>query len=132
MTSQDWKEAEERLKSFWSPVRLKCDGYDITLRLERLDQFKNGILVCVNGEIRGEWLSKDCEERRRFMRPVKKSVWTQKQKASLKKISKRLRQKTGLFDPDAKLTFYYLHWTSFKALKSHLIKHNSNIEMVRE
>jgi len=132
ITAQEWKEIEEHLKSFYSTVRLNCDGYDVALRLERIDQFKNGILVYVNGELKMKWLGEDCEERRRFLRPVKKSAFSQKQKASLKKMSKRLRQKAGLPDPDASYTYYAPYWTSFRTLKSHLIKNNSTIELVRE
>lgn len=132
MTSQDWKEVEKSLKSFYSSVKLRCDGYEVTLLLRQISQFKNAILVYVNGVIKGEWLCKDCEERRRFLRPVKSSLYSQKQKAALKKISKSLRKKTGLLDPEASYTSYRYDWTSFKALKSHLSKHNSNIELVRE
>lgn len=129
VTSQEWKEAEERLKSLWSPVKLKCDGYDLALCLERIGQFKNGILVYINGVMKMEWLAEDCEERRRFLRPVKKSVFSQKQKAALRKVSKRVRKENGLPELDASYIEYVPYWTSFRALKSHLIKHNSEIEM---
>lgn len=128
MILEDWKVVEERLKSLHWSVELMCDGYNITIRLERLNQFKNVILVYVNDEIKMKWLGEDCEERRRFFRPVKKSIFSQKQKASLKKMSKR----SGLIDPDASYTYYAAYWTSFRALKSHLTKNNSTIELVRE
>lgn len=117
---------------FYSSVELRCDGYEVALVLVRISQFKNVIKVYVNGVIKGEWLVNDCEERRRFFRPVKRSVFTQKQKAAMKKVSKRLRQKAGLPDPDASFTYCVPYWTSFRALKRHLIKHNSNIELIRE
>jgi len=132
MSTQEWKQIEECLKSFYSPVKIKCDGYYVTLCLRRLDQFKNGILIYVNGEIKGKWLLEDCEERRRFFRPVKKSLYSRKQKASLKKISKRLRQKAGLSDPEINYTCYYPYWKSFRALKTHIIKNNSDIELELE
>lgn len=117
---------------FHSPVELRCDGYEVTLVLVRISQFKNGIKVYIAGVIKGEWLVNDCEERQRFFRPVKRSVFTQKQKAAMKKVSKRLRQKAGLLDPDASFTYYAPYWTSFRALKRHFIKHNSDIELIRE
>lgn len=132
MTPQDWKEVEKRLENFWLPVKLKCDEYELTLRLERINQFKNAILVYVNGLMKVKWMTEDCEERRRFFRPKKQSAYSQKQKAALRKMSKRLRQKAGLPDPDDTYTYYIPYWTSFKALKSHLIKNNSNIQLVRE
>ncbi|TEB10024.1 hypothetical protein Pmgp_02719 [Pelotomaculum propionicicum] len=110
----------------------RCDGYEVTLRLGRISQFKNAILVYINGEVRGEWLLKDCEERRRFFQPVKRSVLSRKTCSGLRKISKKLRQKAGLPDPDAKYTYYCPYWTSFKSLKRHLIKNNDSIELIKK
>lgn len=132
MTSQDWKEVEEELKSLYSLVKLKCDGYEVALALRRISQFENAILIYVNGVMKGKWIIEDCEERRRFFQPCSKSSYSQKQKESMKKISKRLRKKYDLPDPDAKYTFYRPYWKSFTALKRHLIKNNNTIEMVRE
>lgn len=132
MTPQDWKEVEENLKYFYTTVKLKCDGYNITLRLERISQFENGILIYVNGKMDFKWIGEDCEERRRFMQPVKKSLFSQKQKASLKKISKRLRQKSGLPEPNVSYTCYRPYWKSFRSLKSHLVKNNNSIELIKE
>lgn len=132
MTKQDWKEVEESLKSFYSIARLRCDGYEVAFVLKRISQMKNGICVYVNSVLEGKWLLEDCEERRRFLCPMKKSVYSRKQKEGLKKFSKRLRTRLDLPDPDKKYTYYLPYWTSFKSLKSHLIKNNSNIELVRE
>ncbi|SFH21635.1 hypothetical protein SAMN05660649_04286 [Desulfotomaculum arcticum] len=129
MTNEDWKEVEQQLQSIFSHVELKCDGYKVALVLKRLSQMKNGIIVYVNGIFEYKWLLDDCEERRRFCCPVKKSVYNQKHKAAMKKISKRLR---GLQDPEAKYTYYLPYWSSFRSLKSHLIKNNSSIELIRE
>lgn len=133
MTPRDWKEVEERLAMLYSSgVRLRCDGYEVRLILERVSQFRNAIRVYVGGVFRGKWLLEDCEERRRFLRPVKRSLHSRRSKAALRKIPKRVRRQVGLPDPDAKIVCYSFYWTSFKALKAHLIKHNKSIELVRE
>ena len=133
MTSQDWQEVEERLNHFYTFVELICDGYKVTLVLVRVTQFKNVIRIYVDGQIKGIWYTEDCEERRRFFRPVSKYAHTQKEKAHLNKISKSLRRKMGpWYDPNKKYTYYLPSWTSFKTLKSHLIKNNSNIELILE
>lgn len=131
MNPQEWKEVEKSLEDLWSLVKLKCDGYEVAFALRRISQMKNGILVFVNGGFKGKWLLEDCEERRRFLCPLKKSVYSKKQQEGLKKFSKRLRKKVGLPDPDVKYTCYYPYWTSFRSLKSHLIKNNKSIELVR-
>lgn len=129
MTPQDWKEVEKSLKSFYSAVNLMCDGYKVTLLLGPISQFKNALLVYIGGEIRGKWLREDCEERRRFFRSVTKSICSPKEKKAWKKLSKKTRLE---LEAMTRYTSYYSYWTSFRALKSHLIKNNSEIELVRE
>jgi len=106
-----------------------CDGYEVTLLLGPISQFKNAILVYIGGKIRGKWLSEDCEERRRFFQSVTKSILSPKKKAALKKLPKKTRLQ---LEEKTKYTYFLPYWTSFKALKSHLIKHNSNIELISE
>ncbi len=130
MSVEDWDKVEERLQHLYYPVKLNCDGYEVTLMLERRNQFKNVIMVYVNGVIKGKWLLDDCEERRRFFRKIVKSLHSTKEKKALRKISKRLRKENGLLDPDAKYTTYTWFWTSFNSLKKHLINHNKAIELV--
>jgi hypothetical protein len=125
ITPQDWKIIEQRLKSFYDPVELLCDGYALTLVLRRYDSFRNVIAVYVNGVVEGKWLIEDCEERRRFFCPRTKNLLTSKEKAALKKLSKRMLKQ---MEARSKFTYYEPYWSSFRALKSHLIKHNNVIE----
>ena len=132
MTPEDWKEVDRCLQLFICTVKLKCDEYMVALMLCRITQLRNVIQIFVNDEVRGTWLLDDCEERRRFMCPVKKPVYSQKQKANLKKLSRKARREAGLPALDATVTVYRPYWTSFKALKRHLIRNNNSIELVRE
>lgn len=132
MTPQDWKEVEEKLKSFYDHVKLNCDGYEVTFILRRLSQFKNAIQMYVNGYMKGVWILEDCEERRRFIRPIKRYLHSPKGRARLKKFPKRWRKESKLLDPDAVVVGYLPYWTSFKSLKSHLIKNNQSITLIRE
>lgn len=130
MNADEWKEVEQRLKRLYWPVELDCDGYRVTLVLERLNDMKNCIGVYIDGVIKVKWAMEDCEERRRFLRPVKKYLFTKKQREVMKKVSKKLRQKAGWPDPDKSFIGYSLYWTSFKSLKVHLIKNNNEIKLV--
>ncbi|AEG60035.1 hypothetical protein [Desulforamulus ruminis] len=127
MTPQDWKEVELSLNSFYKQAVLMCDGYKITLTLGRISQFKNGIKVYVNNVLKLKWMIEECEERRRFFRPIKKSLISPKEKAAFKRLSKKAK-----LDIKTEYTYYAPYWTSFRALKAHLIKHNKSIELVRE
>ncbi|MDP4092580.1 MAG: hypothetical protein Q8920_04395 [Bacillota bacterium] len=127
MTNEDWKEVDKKLHSFYNTVKLKCDGYEVSLVLERLNQFKNAIVVYINGAIKGEWLYCECEESRRFFRKVTRSVLSPKEKKAISKISKKLQKELGL---NNEYSFYCTYWTSFSSLKKQLIKQNSSIEHI--
>ena len=133
MTPQDWKDIEEKLKSFYEQVNLVCDGYRLTLKLERISQFKNAIVPYVNGKLDLKWLTEESEERRRFYKPVQSSVYSKQQKAAVKKMSKKRRKEMGLPDSDEKRVAYYMpYWQSFRSLKNHLIKNNQVVELLEE
>jgi hypothetical protein len=132
MTPQEWQEVEERLKRLYGRVHLQVDQYHLTITLERVSQFRLALVIYIDGIFRFEWITSDCEERRRFFRPVKRFFNTPKQRANLKKMPQWLQKESKLFDPNAQLTVYYPDWTSFTALKRHLIKNNTSIELVKE
>ncbi|MFW5435227.1 hypothetical protein [Paenibacillus apiarius] len=125
MTTEDWKTVEKNLRHLHYPVELNCDGYPVTLVLERVTPFKNGIAVYIDGTVKSSWLIDDCEERRRFMRPITKSLFTKKQLESAKKISKKYYKEAVA----QKYTCHDHRWYSFRSLKSHLIKNNEVIEI---
>lgn len=127
ITPEDWKRIEAKLRDFFNYVKLVCDGYELTLVLQRIGQFSNAIAVYINGKIDGKWLIEDCEERRRFWCPKSKSFYSKKDMAAFKKISRRVFKE---MQAKNKFTYYEPYWTSFRSLKSHLIKHNQVIEIV--
>lgn len=130
MTKAEWEQVEERLTRQLIPVALMCDGYHLTLQIKR-SGMKLLIVPYVNGVLKGTWFTAESEERRRFFRSVKKSVWSTKARARMEKMSKRQLEAYGL-DPGETVTAYYPWWTSVKALKSHLLKHNESIELLKD
>lgn len=129
MTKEEWKRCQEALKSFYSIVKLNVDGYEVGLRLERVDTYRNKIMVYVNGGFKGKWLIEDCEERRRFLRKMEKSLITAKQKKDLNKLPKKFRKEhEELFNRS--YVYYEPYWTSFNSLKKHLINENESIELL--
>jgi hypothetical protein len=130
MTPQDWKEVEERLQSFYDIVELNCDGYIVSLILKRITAYRNAIMIYVNGAFEGRWLAEDCEERRRFIQARQRYFHSQKERDLLKKYLERWCKDSKLLDPDAKYTYYSSCWTSFGALKRHLIQNNKEIKLI--
>ena len=130
MTNEDWKYVETKLAHIMGKAVLNCDGHKLTLELMQVGTFQNKIVFYVDGWMRGEWLLKDCEERRRFFRPVKSNVWSKRQKLKLNKIGKSMLKRFNI-DLAATSTHYESFWANFKALKKHLIQNNEDITLIR-
>lgn len=126
----DWKRIEESLSGRFGAEHLMCDGYKLTIQRER-EKNKLVLVVYVNGVRKGEWTRQDCEERRRFFCPSTRRLFS---KAKADKITagmgKRYKEKwiaeMGL---DKTMTIYMPVWSSFTALRRHLIKNNKEILM---
>lgn len=131
MSNDDWKKAEQSLSwSYlsWSygKVEMKIDGYNVTIVVEPLKALKNVLVVYVNDKLKCTWLSEDCEERRRFFQKHTKNLLSRKEQKRLAREKKAVREAVG------KTTYewYSPYWTSFRSLKSHLIKNNKSIELM--
>lgn len=130
--AKDWDDIKRTMSGLFGMVNLRVDGYRVTLdrRLVSANRMTN--LLYVNGYMKGEWLSKDCEERKRFMRPVTRSLFrTRKPDAKMvKELGKRRAEKImgELFD-EKKFTAYMPEWPSIASFKKHLLANNTSIEI---
>lgn len=129
MSKEEWLEVQKALESLFSTVKLKIDGFNLSLALVRIGTYKNAIVVYIDGVFKGEWLIKDCEERRRFFQKKERSILSSKQKIDWKKLSKK-SQKELAEKYDIKYSFYSSCWTSFNSLKKHFIANNASIELI--
>lgn len=131
VTAGDWARMECDLSGRFGAVKLRCDGYLIDIERALVGKNALGLLVYVNGHIRGEWLLKDCEERRRFLRKTLRRLF---RAADVERICKGLgkRDRAACIERlglERKLEAYELHWGSFDALRRHLIAHNRVIQV---
>jgi hypothetical protein len=131
MTDEEWKKAEKAMSTTFGSLKMKIDGYDITVCRERGTPMKDVLAVYVNGYIKGEWLTQDCEIRRKFYYRTKKSLIKSKDKSEyIKKFGKRAFDKFVKANPDKIYYTYYLpYFGSFRTLKSHFTKNNQSIEL---
>jgi hypothetical protein len=134
-TEEQWNEMEQQLRSPFGRVELKVDGFDISLQV-KTDRMKLVIAIYVNGWFKGEWLNGDCEEGRRFMAERSTSAYSEKSRKlwikldrlTKKQVAKQKCESSGYYK---KIISYYPWFTSFRSLKSKLIKNNENIEVVK-
>ncbi|MEG1752767.1 MAG: hypothetical protein RR234_02530 [Christensenella sp.] len=130
MTKEDWAIAEKRTLYSHSGCKLLIDDYEVTVCLVPKTPYKSTIFIYINGTFKGAWLIKDCEERRRFLRPITTSLLkTKDDKEFLKGMSKKQRES---WQDKAKYTYYWPDWSSFASLKKHLIANNTSIELINE
>lgn len=125
LTKQQWVEVEKCATSlFGKQVDLLIDGFKVSLEMEPKDRYHNVIMVYINDIIDGKKLMEDCEERRRFWCPHTRSLIPVKPEKGWKKAEwEALRKKHSY-------TYYLPWWTSFNALRRHLIKNNQSIEII--
>lgn len=116
------------LSGLYGSEELLCDGYKLTIQRQ---QNKNRLYLAlyVNREMKGIWITTDCEERRRFFCVSVKPLYSQKKLDEVMKgLGKRQKEK---FIAEHKLDKTYTShspiWTSFDALRRHLVKNNKEI-----
>ena len=129
MTKEDWAKVQEALSGLYKTVRLNVDGYNVALQLRMATAYKNVIAIYVNDVFKGEWMLNDCEERRCFVQKREKSFYSPKEKERLNKVSKKMLKELKI-NIEAKFEYYQNHWSSFGALKKHLIANNKEITLV--
>lgn len=88
-------------------------------------------MIYISGQFQGKWLTEDCEERRRFCQKKTRSLLNAKEKASFRKLSKREQKEFSKEYHNFEYESFSPQWTSFGALKKHLVANNKNIELVK-
>lgn len=85
MTKDEWLLVKNKLSHPWGLAELMVDGYKLSLRVERAKALKFVIAPYVSGEFKGAWLRGDCEEAKRFLRPVQVAAYTPAAKVRITK-----------------------------------------------
>lgn len=126
MTNEEWKLIENKLQYHAEVVRLIIDGYKISITQVPVKPMRYELGILVDGKFQMKNCLEDCDIRRRFCQPHKKSLLSAKGKAALKRKSKAFQEEVA-----KKLEYYWYSptWSSFRSMKSHLIKNNISIEL---
>lgn len=129
MTKEEWNELECTLTTIGCHADLEIDGYKVHLIVVPYKSLNNVIYVKVDGKSLLNYAEKDCEERRRFCQPHKRSLLKADDRKRLSRERKAIREEI-----EKKATYYYYmpFWTSFRSMKSHFIKNNKSIELVKK
>lgn len=127
MTPQQWADVKKQW-FFRYEFRFRVDGYELKLEYAVLQGGRIGYSVYVDGWLKGEWILKDCEERRRFMCKQSKPLHSPKEQRWYQQLAKMQKKKytPGIFE------YYEPWWRSFTAFKRHITANNNSIELMED
>ena len=119
------------LNSQFSQVVLMCDGYRVSLALERVQDFKLAIGIYVNHMMKGTWMLKPDEHPESKFLPIrKKALYSSTQKAKIfKEFGKRRARE---YFPNLDLVHEYRgsHFSTGRAAINHLLRVSATVELV--
>lgn len=130
---EEWAELKDSL-SQWKSQKLKIDGYDISLRLEKVSMLELVIAVYVNGEIRGAWGLRKTDEAkeicRRFFWQRSRYKYSKDTRDMFVELDgKRKAKKDGMFD---RVDYWSPYFKSFETLKRTFQDNNDHIEWIND
>lgn len=132
MTKEDWQKVETALSGTYGSAKIKADEFEVTFRRGLVSKNRLAIVTYVDGYMRGIWIdaANHCPEQR-CLRPVSSPMIKAKERAALKKLSKRTLKALGpAFDPDRKWHFFAPNWHSVAQIRRHYQKTFSTIELI--
>jgi len=112
----------EQLSHPWGSVELMCDGYRITLRVEKARGMTYRVVTYINGEWKGVWCRGDVSQpEHKFLNRVERPLAKPSEKA---KIERLLGKRAAAKDPwfTKKIVTYDISWASGKSAISHLCR----------
>lgn len=130
LTKEQKEDAINQLSHPYGSVNLLCDGYKITLNVERSVKLTYRVVTYINGWWKGEWCigSREFPEQK-FLNRRETPVATAKQRAAFEKaFGKRAAAKDPFFT--AKVVHYDLSWASGKAAINHLCRVCDSIDLL--
>lgn len=134
-TKEQWAEIEKQLSGYFGRVELRCDGYQVVASIAPVAKLRQGIVVYVDGWIKGEWIKGEAEEAKKFHREMKRFLYpASKREEAKKKLKSRYLHATlrnwyaGV--AEGSVSTWAPYWTSAKAFTRHLRKTCTDIEVV--
>lgn len=117
------------LSSPWGGAELMCDGYLVSLRVQRYKELSYRVMTYVNGIFKGQWTSgKNPSPEAKFLRKsVRPNLSPTQRKSVEKELGKRYVAKDPFFG--GSYTVYLPDWSSGRAAINHLCKVCDSVEV---
>ena len=135
LTKEQWGEIEQRLSGAFGMVKLKADGYDVTLEVRPYKKLTSCIVVFVNGYCRGEWFKGEAPESRKFCQEQRSWLYSAQLRENAKKKLKSRRLEDWSREHYTRVAesfsaIWSPYWRSPKSLTRHLRKTCVDVEIV--
>lgn len=132
LTKEQKAELIDKLSHPYGRVALMCDGYRISLAVERSGQLAYRVVTYVNGVWKGAWCSgSDSHPEQKFLNRKEIPLAKPSEKAKMEKIiGKRAVAKDPWFTK--KLVTFDVSWASGKSAINHLCKVCESIEIIAD
>lgn len=128
MTDEEWEKVEKSLSGTFGYAEFMIDGYTVDVIVQPIGALKFNLAVYVNKRIAVYTCANDCDIRRRFYYPSKRSHLNAADKQKLKRASKARRESiTQMYS----YTAYLPYWGSFSRMKAHFIRNNQSIRLIK-
>lgn len=131
MTKEEWEKIEAALSGLLGRVVLIVEGREITFIRGQVGKNRLGIMMYVDGEFEAKWMSPEnnCPESR-FLRPKSGFVYSKKQRADLRKLSKKFLKSRDI-DLDKKYIIFDPMWPSASSLRKYYEKNFQDIKLIK-
>lgn len=121
----------KELNSQFSQVVLMCDGYRISLALERVQDLKLAIGIYINHMMKGAWMTKPEEHAESKFLPIrKKAMYSPTKKAKIFKEFGKRGAKECFPNLDHVFEYRGSHFSTGRAALTHLLKVSESVELV--
>lgn len=129
LTKEQKNELAQLLTSPWGSVELLCDGYRISLQVQRAKGMTYRVVTFVNGQWKGLWVcGLDEFPEQKFLNKRTRRACSPSLKAKMEKI---MGKRAVAKDPYYRKTFitYDVSWPSGKAAIAHLCSVCESVEI---
>lgn len=134
-TKEQWAAVEAELSSVFGSVEVRADGYTVRALVKPISSLKLGIVIYIDGWMRGEWVKGEAPEARKFLQERKNFLFPAKSREEAKKrLRKRLSAELKEYwqrVAEGSVSTWMLYWTSPKAMTRQWRKTCTSIEIIK-
>lgn len=130
LTREQKDRLAQTLTSPFGGVKLLCDGYQITLVVERFKGMRYRVMTYVDGHFKGEWVDPDnnAPESKFLHKMVIPACSPSRKREVEKALGKRYVKNNPYYSKT--IPYYRPDWASGKAALNHLCKVCESVEIV--